>query len=201
MVENTGVYYSDWWWWYGPNSYNQGTDRRLISIDPYYDALGTLQFAVVQVPNNGTQNRSWWWYYGQSTSSITTLQAKYNARLLSLRGYKYNGDVVYVILMAENVDEDLIQSEWHTSITVDTINSKIASGLRLLSLAPDPSDNSRWDAIFVVETGSSWAWYYGLDSLSIGATISQNRMRLVDISPYVLDGQTVFAGVETDNSQ
>ncbi|KAN0099895.1 hypothetical protein V8E51_013670 [Hyaloscypha variabilis] len=201
MIENTGVYYSDWWWWYGPNSYDQGTDRRLISIDPYYDSSGTLQFAVVQVPNNGTQDRAWWWYYGQSTSSITTLQAQYNARLTSLRGYEYNGDVVYVILMVENVDQDLIQSEWETSITIDTINSKIASGLRLLSLAPDPSDNSRWDAIFVAETGNPWGWYYGLDYSSIGATTTQNKMRMVDISPYMLDGQPVFATVETDNSQ
>ena len=103
--------------------------------------------------------------------------------------------------MVENVDQDLIQSEWETSITIDTINSKIASGLRLLSLAPDPSDNSRWDAIFVAETGNPWGWYYGLDYSSIGATTTQNKMRMVDISPYMLDGQPVFATVETDNSQ
>jgi Bacterial tandem repeat domain 1 len=199
MVQNTGVYNSSWWWYYGPNSYDQGTDRRIISVDPYYDASGTLQFAVVQVPNNGSQDRAWWWYYGQSTGSITSLLNQYNARLVSLRGYNDNGAVVYVIIMAENVDQDFIQSEWLTGITVDTINSKISSGLRLLSLSPNPSEN--WDAIFVAETGNKWGWYYGLNFSSIGATTSQNNMRMVDISPYMLDGQNVFATVETDNSQ
>jgi Bacterial tandem repeat domain 1 len=199
MVENTGVYNSSWWWYYGPNSYSQGTDRRIISVDPYFDTSGKLQFAVVQVPNSGTQDRAWWWYYGQNTTSITNLLTQNNARLVSLRGYEDNGAVVYVIIMAENVDQDLIQSEWHTGITADDINSKISSGLRLISLSPNPTGN--WDSIFVAETGSKWGWWYGLNFSSIGATASQNNLRLIDISPYIHDGQNLFAIVETDNSQ
>jgi hypothetical protein len=68
MIENTGVYNSSWWWYFGPNSYDQDSaDRRIISVDPYYDASETLQFAVAQVPNNGAQDRAWWWYFGQTT--------------------------------------------------------------------------------------------------------------------------------------
>ncbi len=53
----------------------------------------------------------------------------------------------------------------------------------------------------MAETGNPWGWYYGLDYTSIGAMTTQNKMRMEDISPYMLDGQPVFATVETDNSQ
>jgi hypothetical protein len=57
MIESTGIYSSESWW-YGPDSYNQGNNfatRRIICIDPYYDASGSLQFALVQIPKLGSR--------------------------------------------------------------------------------------------------------------------------------------------------
>jgi hypothetical protein len=199
MIENTGVYKSDWWWWFGPNSATQGTNRRLISIDPYYDASGALQFAVVQVPNTGLQNRGWWWYYGVTPSDIATLLKQNNARLVALRGYSYKGDALYVIIMAENVGQDVIESEWELGVTPDNIRSEMGRGFRLISLSLNPTNN--WDAIFVTDTGNIWGWWYDLDYSSAGTTASENNLRMIDVSPYFLDGKRLFAMVETDNSQ
>jgi len=199
MIENTGVYHSDWWWYYGANSTSQGTDRRLISIDPYYDAHSVVQFAVVQVPETGSQNKAWWWYFGQSSSSIDGLLQKFNARLVSLRGYMLNGAPVYTIIMAQNTDDDFIQSAWYTGLSIDDIKTKLNAGQRLISLSPNPQGG--WDTIMVAASKDKWGWWFDLDYQDISSTATQNNLRMVDVSVYVRNGSsTLFAAVETDNT-
>ena len=199
MIQNTGVYQSEWWWYYGPNSGTvNGSERRLASLDPYFDSQSNLQFAVVQVPNNGSQNRGWWWYFGETETSVNSLLQQNNARLVALRGYVDRGASVFAILMAENIGDDFIESQWYTGISISEIGDKINSGLRLISLSPSPKGN--WDTIFVTETGEGWGWWYGLDLQSVDSTATQNNFRVIDISPYFQNGNKVFAVVETDNS-
>jgi hypothetical protein len=54
---------------------------------------------------------------------------------------------------------------------------------------------------FVEVAGGQWGWWYGLNYSSTGGTASQNDLRMVDVSPYLFNGQRVFATVETDNSK
>jgi hypothetical protein len=198
MIENTGVYRSDWWWWYGPNSATQGTNRRLTSIDPYYDARGILQFAVVQVPNTGLQNKAWWWYYGVTAMDIARLLTQNNARLVALRGYLYLGNTVYVVIMAENSGVDLMRSEWMLSVTTDSIANQLGRGFRLISLSRNPVRD--WDAVFVADSGIIWGWWYGMEYDSAVRTMADNGLRMVDVTPYFLNGRRVFAMVETLNN-
>ena len=198
LIENTGIYSSSWWWYYGPNSATQGTGRRLISIDPYFDAQSNLQFAVVQVPNTGSQARGWWWYYGYNSSVVNGFLQQNNARLVSLRGYNDHGAKVFAVIMAENIGGDFIESQWYTGITIEEIGNAINGGLRPISLSPNPFGN--WDVIFVTETGEAWGRWYGLDYQSIVSTAAQYNYRIVDVSPYILNGNRVFSVVETENS-
>lgn len=200
MIQDTGVYDSDWWWYYGENSSivgNQVSDRRLISLDPYYDSQSNLQFAVVQLPNTGSQSKAWWWYFGQNNDSINGLLEQYNARLISLRGYMQNGEPVYAIIMAENTGDDYIASQWFTGIAYDDIITQIHGGWRVLTVAPNPVKD--WDVIMVTASADEWQWGVNMTFASIDPTLSKYNNRLVDISPYYQNGEQAFAIVETYN--
>jgi hypothetical protein len=200
MVQNTGDYSSTWWWYVGQTADQVTTNldgRRLISIDPYMTSSG-LEFAVVMVPNTGDQDRAWWWYYDVDEDSVNSLLTQNNARPVEVRPYDNNGRK-YAVIMISNTDADEKNWEWRVGVTPDQITARIQTGLRLTSLAPDPTNSGIFVAILIENDGEAWWWYYGLDPTTAGANLGTHNSRFIDISSYTVNGVRQYAVVELDD--
>jgi len=201
MVQNTGEFGSAWWWYYGVDAETVGSHlsqgNRLISIDPYFTAEG-LRFVVVMVPNSGAQDRAWWWYFGQDAAQVGQLLQQNNARPVDLRPYNDNGQLKFVVVMIENVGADFKTWEWWFGESPEFINSRVQTGLRVLCVAPDPFGN--FVAVLVEHEGEGWYWWYGISPNQALTNIGQHDTRLIDISPYTLNGNLVFTTVELDDN-
>ena len=200
MVQNTGDYSSTWWWYVGQTADQVTTNldgRRLISIDPYMTSSG-LQFAVVMVPNTGDQDRAWWWYYDVDEDSVNSLLTQNNARPVEVRPYD-NGGRKYAVIMISNTNADEKNWEWRVGVTPDQITARIQTGLRLTSLAPDPTNSGIFVAILIENDGEAWWWYYGLDPTTAGANLGTHNSRFIDLSSYVVNGVRQYAVVELDD--
>jgi len=198
MVENTGVYGSAWWWYWGQTAQQVGqllsqNNARLVSVDPYETSAG-LRFAVVMVPNTGTHDRAWWWYYGQTAGQVGQLLSQNNARLVELRPYNQNGELVFAVIMISNTGQDDLRWEWWFGETTDFINTRIATGLRVVALAPDPFGN--WCAILDEADNDGWWWWYGQTGNQVLSNIGAHNSRLIDIDSYVVNGNREYAVVE-----
>jgi hypothetical protein len=198
MVQNTGVYNSAWWWYWGQTAQQVGqllsqNSARLISVDPYTTSAG-LRFAVVMVPNTGTHDRAWWWYYGQSAQQVGQLLSQNDARLVELRPYNQNGQLVFAVIMIANTGEDNLRWEWWFGESTDFINSRIQTGLRVVSLSPDPFGN--WCAILDEADNDGWWWWYGQTGNQVLSNIGAHNSRLIDIDSYVVNGNRQYAVVE-----
>jgi hypothetical protein len=196
MVENTGVYSSVWWWYYGVDAQTLGqllNGRRLISIDPYFTSQG-LRFAAVMVPNTGAQDRAWWWYYGQSAQEVGQLLTENNARLVELRPYNDGGQLKFAVIMISNTNEDSETWEWWYGVTPDFIQERIQTGLRVVSLAPDPFGN--WATILVKTDDESWWSWYGISPNQVLSNIGAHNSRLIDLSSYTVNSNREYAIVE-----
>lgn len=198
MVANSGAYGSGWWWYYGQTPAQvvalfTANHARLISLDPY-QVNGQLLFAVVMVPNTGVQDRAWWWYYGQNVSSIATLLSQNDARLTELRPYVAGNQVVYAVIMISNTGADNTVSDWWINVPISTIQNSVNQGMRVIAFSPDPGGG--FDAILVASEGETWYWYYGATAASVGQHVTAHQTRLIDVSPYISNGQLVFTEVE-----
>jgi hypothetical protein len=199
MVENTGDFSSAWWWYYGVDAETVGqllSNKRLISIDPYWTPAG-LRFAVVMVPNDGAQGRAWWWYYGVEMTQVGNFLNQNNARLVALRPYNDNG-VKFAVIMISNTNNDFRDWEWWVNVTPSFITGRINAGFRVTSFAPNPSGN--WDVILVQHENESWWWWYGLDPGNVLSNMGSHDSRLIDVSPYQVNGVWKYAIVELGDS-
>lgn len=201
MVQNTGDYSSAWWWYFGLDAAGVGTNldgRRLISIDPYMTSSG-LKFAVVMVPNTGDQDRAWWWYVGIDETAVNNFLTTNNARPVEIRPYD-DGGRKFAVIMISNTNADEKNWEWRLNVTPDDITARIATGLRVISFAPDPTAAGKYVAILVANEGEAWWWYFGLDAATVGSNLGTHNSRLIDISSYVVNGVRQYAVVEFDDS-
>lgn len=201
MVQNTGDYSSAWWWYFGLDAAGVGTNldgRRLISIDPYMTSSG-LKFAVVMVPNTGDQDRVWWWYVGIDETAVNNFLITKNARPVEIRPYD-DGGRKFAVIMISNTNADEKNWEWRLNVIPEDITARIATGLRVISFAPDPTAAGKYVATLVANEGEAWWWYFGLDGAAVGSNLRTHNSRLIDISSYVVNGVRQYAVVELDDS-
>jgi hypothetical protein len=205
MVPNTGEFASSWWWYWGQDAATVGNllsaspGKRLLSIDPYLTS-GGLRFAVVMVPNVGSQDKAWWWYYGYDGPTVQNLTSKNNARLIEVRPYMNGGNKVFAVIMVSNTGADEKSWQWWYGESISFIDDQINKyNLRVTNLGPDPQGN--WDAILLQHTNESWYWWYGISSGQIISNILNHGTRLIDISPYLVNGVWEYTTVELDNSE
>ena len=202
MVTNSGSYRSAWWWYFGVDATRLGNllnEKRLISLDPYHTSAG-LRFAAVMVPNTGVQARGWWWYFGLNAAAVHQRLAQ-DKRLVSARPYRNSGssEVVYAVIMIQNLGVDYKGWQWLTGKTIDAIISEINGKMqRVVSFTPNPAGN--FDAILVNSEGERWWWWYGIDAATIVDNLVSHHTRLIDITPYTVNGAKRFAVVELDDS-
>jgi len=199
MVANSGAYASGWWWYYGVTASQVGgflsqNNARLISIDPYQTGAG-LRFAVVMVPNTGIQGRAWWWYYGVTGAQVNGFLGANNARLIALRPYLDNRQVVFAVIMISNTGADYKVSEWWSGVSPSFIASHITSdNMRVTAFTPDPRRG--FDVIMVGSEGEPWYWWYGIDAATVGKNVTSHGTRLIDLTSYLVNGALKFAVVE-----
>jgi serine/threonine protein kinase len=202
MVADTGAYGSAWWWYFGETAGQVGAlvsqnNAELTSIDPYQTSAG-LRFAVVMVPDAGAQARSWW-YYGVNAAGVGQLLRRNNARLIALRPYLENGLTVFAVIMVSNTGADYTPWQYLCGVPLSTIASHLNSDhMRPIALVPDPSGG--WDAILVASDGEAWYWWYGMSAQAVQKNITRDGTRLIDLSPYYVNGKLVFATVELEDN-
>jgi hypothetical protein len=95
---------------------------------------------------------------------------------------------------------------WYTGQTAAQVNSNLAANnARLIDIDPyvDPNGNVRFNCVMVDNTGANakqtW-WYSASTTAAIGAQLSANNARLVDLDSYTLLGITYYAAVMTANT-
>lgn len=92
---------------------------------------------------------------------------------------------------------------WLSNQTPAQIQTLAGQGWRLTEI--EISSTSPWSftVAMVANTGSyqtNWAWYYDITPTALGAALTQNQARLIDIEPYDAGGQTRFAAIMVDNT-
>jgi hypothetical protein len=194
MVRNVDAYGSGWWWYYGvdaPTLTTHLSEKRLISLEPYQTSSG-LRFAAIMVPNTGIQERGWWWFFGIDSTSIGQKLDEYNARLVSLRPYQSNSQVVYAVVMLSNTEVDWKAWSWLPGASIDSIASTANSNQqRVVSLAKNPV--SGWDAVLIEKEGERWWWWFGVDPTFVTNNINDHNTRLIDLTSYVENGVRTYA--------
>lgn len=75
-----------WWWYWGKtgddvNNLLTQNKAMLTQVTPYYEANGSVKFAVLMAPDNGQQQ---WWYSGRTGDDVGNLLSENNARLTGL---------------------------------------------------------------------------------------------------------------------
>jgi serine/threonine protein kinase len=202
MVANTGAYASGWWWFFGQTASQvdhllSQDDAELTSIDPYQTSAG-LRFAIIMVPDAGAQAATWW-YYGKNATTIGQLLRRNDARLIALRPYLQDGHTLFAVIMISDTGAGYMPWQYLCGVTLDAINSHLNSDhMRPVALVPDPSGG--WDAILVANEGERWYWWFGINAQTVQKNIANDGTRLIDLSPYYMNGKLVFAALELEDT-
>jgi hypothetical protein len=201
MVSNSGTYSSGWWWYYGQtqsqvSSLLSTNHARLISAQPY-STSGGVRFAVVMVPNSGANAKAWWWYIG-TTSFLSTQLSTHQARMINVSPYP-GSSTTYVGIMVDNTGSNAMGWWWYVHANGASVSSLLSTNsARLVDLSRNT--DGTFNMVMNSNTSTRWYWYYGQNlSTAVNRALQQGE-RVIDVTPYVVNGTKYFAVVETRNT-
>lgn len=205
MVANSGAYQQTWWWYYNrsvadvTNLINQNQGR-LIDVERYVDASGTVRYAVVMVSNTGTNQKAWWWYTGASVSALSNAISTNNGRLVDIERYTVLGASRYVAIMIANTGADQRAWWWYADRTQAQVTSLVnTNNARLYDLERRASGN--FDCIMVQDPQPKyWYWWTALSASQVASKLGTYGSRAIDIEHYTVNGADRYAVLAINNS-
>ncbi len=200
MVKNSGSYAKTWWWNYNMTGSDVAAqlgshNARLAALAPYV-INGTTYFAAIMLSNTGSDAKAWWWYPAAPVSSINTLTAQNNARLVDMRQYSVNGQTYYALVMISNTGSDASAWWWNVGQTPSQIASLVQQrGAFLISLEPANAAGTLFNVVMNHNPGVAWWWYTNIEAGNIGGLAQDNGARVFDLKSYFVNGSRRFTAI------
>jgi len=94
---------------------------------------------------------------------------------------------------------------WRTASSLSSINGLLNAGYRMvdLELNTNSAGITSYAGSFVENSGDygkAWWWYIGVTSTEVNSFLSQNNARLIDVEPFLENGNVRFAVVMISNT-
>jgi CubicO group peptidase (beta-lactamase class C family) len=146
----------------------------------------------------------WWWYYGETPAQVSTLLTANKARLVSLRVHSAS-PLLLDVAMVQNTGTFAKAWWWYYGLSAQQlINHTTANDARIVDLEPYVSGGTTYfAAIMLHNVGadySGWWWYYGLTASQVGAYLTSNKARLIDLRHYQAGDSTLYGAVMISNT-
>jgi hypothetical protein len=146
----------------------------------------------------------WSWYQGVTAGFLTRQVAAQDARIVDLK-VQTTTPLTFTAALVQNSGSCAGQWWWNYGQTPGELADSLSSrNARLVSLDPYlDAGNLLFASLMVPNSGpsaKSWWYYYGQSSAGISQSLSQNNGRLIDLEPYVVGGQTLYADVMIANT-
>jgi hypothetical protein len=175
----------EWWWYYGVTAAQVGqfltqNKAQLTDISAYIDTNNTLKFAVIMTPGTGTG----WWYFGQTGEQVGQLLTQNKAMLTSINAYvDIDNTVKFAVAMVPATKEWW----WYYGVTADQVGQFLTHNKAQLTdiSAYIDTNNTLKFAVIMAPVTETWWWYFGAPAF-IGQQLTQNKARLIGVSPYQL---------------
>lgn len=145
-----------------------------------------------------------WWYTGVSEAEVNQLLNANGARLVSLK-VQQTSPMRFTVSMVANQGRYAKTWYWYYGQSGAALGATLgALNARIIDLEPYFAGGElRFASILVANAGAenkAWWWYPSVSSQEIGALLTQNNARLVDIGTYVLNGQRRYSLVMIRNT-
>lgn len=205
VIGNTGAFYTNAWISYGVSDNTirrllRNDTRRLISIDPYYNATTeTVIYNVITVDNQGANYKKTWWFAAINATDLDTfLNTSPPKRAIQVLPTLTRSTRWFAAIIVANTGADAIDSQWVYGKSRDEINDLAGETRLVATLAYDYVEG--YDAIIVNNTNISLGkpyWWFLRGGEECQEAISKYDTRLIDftVSP---DGN--YTCVEVPNS-
>jgi len=200
MVKNSGSYATGWWWYYGLTAAQVNTQlsnhtARPISIQGYNTPSG-LRFAVIMVDNSGTTAKAYSWWYGTATFINSHVASDGSNRLVSFSAIQ--GTSHYVGVFINNSGSNNTGWWYYYGVSTSQISTFLSDNhARIIDL--DRNTNGTYNVVMYANSGTRWYWYYGQSLSTAVARANQQGERIIDVTPYFVNGVKAFAVVSTNN--
>ena len=181
------------WWTYTGQSFNDVnntiTAKNARIEDIAIDNAAATSFTVSYVQNTGTYAKAWWWYVGIDAATLASHLSANKARLVSLKAYDTGGgNIRFAVAMIANTGAD--NKAWwyyYGKSTTDITALAKTNNARLTALQSYTSNGPTvYACIMIANTGAdakAWWWYYNISPQTVGADLSTNKARLLDLTP------------------
>jgi len=181
------------WWTYTGQSFNDVnntiTAKNARIEDIAIDNAAATSFTVSYVQNTGAYAKAWWWYVGIDAATLASHLSANKARLVSLKAYDTGGgNIRFAVAMIANTGAD--NKAWwyyYGKSTTDITALAKTNNARLTALQSYTSNGPTvYACIMIANTGAdakAWWWYYNISPQTVGADLSTNKARLLDLTP------------------
>ena len=181
------------WWTYTGQSFNDVnntiTAKNARIEDIAIDNAAATSFTVSYVQNTGAYAKAWWWYVGIDAATLASHLSANKARLVSLKAYDTGGgNIRFAVDMIANTGAD--NKAWwyyYGKSTTDITALAKTNNARLTALQSYTSNGPTvYACIMIANTGAdakAWWWYYNISPQTVGADLSTNKARLLDLTP------------------
>lgn len=192
LVRNTGSHAVGWWWYTNLTAAQVGAAltqnlARLIDLEPYESAGGSLRFACVMVDNTGANAKAWWWLYNSTSTAIAGAIGANNARLVDLDEYEVGGQTFRSAVMIANSGADYRAWWWYLDVDAAQIGTYLAQNqARIYDL--ERRSNGKFDVVMIRDAQpKAWWWWTGLTSeAQIEALLDNHGARAIDVETYTV---------------
>jgi hypothetical protein len=173
-----------WWWYYGQTAAQVGqlltqNKAQLTDISAYIDTDHQLKFAVIMRPGTGTG-----WYYGCTGQQVGQHLEQSKSRLATISAYVDSDNTVKFAFAMVPADQTWWWYFGETAAQVGKLLTQNKAMLTDISAYVD-TDNTVKFVVVMAPANQTWWWYFG-DPAFIGQQLTQNKARMVTMSPYML---------------
>ena len=179
-----------WAWYHGVDFAFIGARvaEGLRMVDIEVESTDPNRYSAAFVSNTGSYAKAWWYYAGVTTDQIGGFINANNARLVDVESYVTGGQRRYAVIMISNTGADAKGWWWYVNVNPTQIESfRTANNARVVDIDEHTGGANRtFDVIMNSATGADnvpWWYYYNQTPAQIGALLSANQARLVDIEP------------------
>jgi hypothetical protein len=182
-------------WWIFSNQTVADIDATLKNLHDQNVRISDIQvtgkgnFTVTYVQNTATYGKQWWWWVNLDDPGLSKYLRENNARLISFRAYDYGGGSVrYIAVMISNTGADSKAWWWGANLTPADIKDLVQKrNARLTSLQSYVVNGRTLYAVIMIANtgadGKAWWWYPDASPQAIGHALTENKARLVDLTP------------------
>lgn len=179
-----------WWIYTGQtatdvSNFLTANNARIVDLEAD-TTVSPFRYTVTYVENTGAYNTSWWYYLDVDAATLSADLTANDARLIVLKAYDTGTEIRFFAVMVSNTGADNKTWWWYYGQSVSDISTALtANNARLVQVnSYSTGAGTRYAVVMISNTGAdarAWWWYAGASPSDIGAHLSANNARLIDI--------------------